>query len=123
MRVSIKIIVGFAVLLGLTCIGLAYQVSVIHQMQSINKDLSAINLHAASVALRNLQLGQTLEEFSLKYFVTEDPIYERQLDKVKEEFRANLTEMRDTVRSDREHTEVERMFLTLDEYSAALAGH
>lgn len=123
MRVSTKIVAGFAVLLGLTCIGLAYQVSVIHQMQSINQDLSAIDLRSASVALRIIQLGQTLEEFSLKYFVTEDPIYERQIDKVKQEFLSNLTEMRDNVRSERERAEVERMFLTLDEYSAALASH
>jgi len=123
MRVSTKIVLGFAVLLGLACIGLAYQVSVIHQMQSINQVLSAVNLRAASSSLRTMQLGQTLEEFSQKYFVAGDPIYERQLDGVRQEFLSNLTEMRETVTSERERAEVERMFLTLDEFWTEFSTH
>lgn len=116
MRVSTKTVSGFGILLVLACIGLAYQVSVLHQMQSINRDLSAINLRAASASLRTMQLGLTLEEFARKYFVAGDPIYERQIEGVRQEFLNNLADMRDTVRSGRERSEVERMFLTLDEF-------
>jgi signal transduction histidine kinase len=121
MRVSTKIISGFGILLGLAFIGLAYQVSVIHQMQSINRDLSAINLRSASSALRTMELAETLEEFSRKYFVAGDPIYERQLEGVRQEFLSNLMELRTTVRSERERSEVERMFLTFDEFSMQFA--
>src|SRR3954468_14066459 len=102
MRVSTKTVSGFGILLVLACIGLAYQVSVLHQMQSINRDLSAVNLRAASAALRTIQLSDTLEEFARKYFVAGDPIYEHQLEAVEKEFLENLTDMRNTVRSDRE---------------------
>jgi signal transduction histidine kinase len=119
MRVSTKTISGFGILLGLACIGLAYQVSVLHQMQSINRDLSAVNMRSASAALRARQLGATLEEFARKYFVAGDPIYERQLEGVHQDFLANLTDLRDTTRTDRERTEVERMALTFDEFWTA----
>ena len=104
MRVSTRIVSGFGLLLVLVFIGLAYQLSVIHQMQSINRDLSVINFHAASTALSTLQLGETIKEFSRKYFV--DPIYERQLDEYRQEFLENIEELRNTVRSEQERAEV-----------------
>src|SRR5437867_1275329 len=123
MRVSTKTVSGFGILLGLACIGLAYQVSVIHQMQSINRDLSAINFRASSIALRTIDLGDTIEEFTRKYFVAGDPIYERQLEGVRQEFLANLMDLRSTVRSDRERSAVDRLFLTFDEYSNGFKHH
>jgi len=106
----------------LACIGLAYQVSVLHQMQSINRDLSAVNFRSASTALRTMQLSDTLEEFTQKFFATGDPIYEHQLDGVEQEFLNNIADMRNTVRSDRERSEVQRMGLTFDEFRKELAG-
>src|SRR5438874_196769 len=121
MRVSTKTVSGFGILLVLACIGLAYQVSVLHQMQSINRDLSAVNFRAASTALRTMQLGDTLEEFAQKFFATGDPIYEHQLEGVEQEFLNNIADMRNTVRSDRERSEVRRMALTFDEFQSEFA--
>src|SRR5262245_14738568 len=120
MRVSTKTVSGFGILLMLACIGLAYQVSVLHQMQSINRDLSAVNFHAASTALRTMQLGDTLEEFTQKFFATGDPIYEHQLEGVEQEFLNNIADMQNTVRSDRERSEVRRMALTFEEFRKQL---
>ena len=122
MRVSTKIVAGFAILFGLACIGLAYQVSVIHQMQSLNLDLSASTLRSASAALRTMQLGVDLEEFARKYFVAADPIYERQLEGVRQEFLSNLAEMKETVRTGRERAEVERISVTFDEFWKEFTG-
>jgi signal transduction histidine kinase len=121
MRVSTRTVSGFGILLVLACIGLAYQVSVLHQMQSINRDLSAVNFHAASTALRTTQLSDTLEEFARKFFVAGDPIYEHQFEGVEQEFQDNITDMRNTVRSDRERSEVERLALTFDEFRKLFA--
>ena len=122
MRVSTKTVSGFGILLVLACIGLAYQVSVLHQMQSINRDLSAVNFRSASTALRTMQLSDTLEEFTQKFFATGDPIYEHQVEGVEQEFLNNIADMRNTVRSDRERSEVQRMGLTFDEFRKELAG-
>jgi signal transduction histidine kinase len=116
MRVSTKTVSGFGILLGLACISLAYQVSVLHQMQSINRDLSAINMRSASAALQAIQLGETLEEFARKYFVAGDPIYERQLQGVHDEFLSNLAILQSTVRSDRERLEVAGMAVTFNQF-------
>src|SRR5262245_45145152 len=121
MRVSTRTVSGFGILLVLACIGLAYQVSVLHQMQSINRDLSAVNFRAASIALRTMQLSDTLGEFARKFFVAGDPIYEHQFEGVEQEFQDNITDMRNTVRSDRERSEVERMALTFDEFRKLFA--
>jgi signal transduction histidine kinase len=123
MRVSTKTVSGFGILLVLACVGLAYQVSVLHQMQSINRDLSAVNFRAASTALRTMQLSATLEEFVLKFFVAGDPIYEHQLEGVEQELLDNITDMRNTVRSDRERSEVEQMALTFNEFRTDFAGY
>jgi two-component system sensor histidine kinase GlrK len=119
MRVSTKIVCGFAILLALACVGLAYQVSALHQMQTINRDLSLLNMRSASAALRAMQLAETLEEFAQKYFVTGDPIYDRQLSDVRQEFLVNLTEMRQTIRTNRERSEFELMSTTFDEFWTA----
>jgi signal transduction histidine kinase len=121
MRVSTRTVSGFGILLVLACIGLAYQVSVLHQMQSINRDLSAVNFRAASIALRTMQLSDTLEEFARKFFVAGDPIYEHQFEGVEQEFQDNITDMRNTVRSDRERSEVERLALTFEEFRKLFA--
>src|SRR4051812_9967140 len=123
MRVSTKTVSGFGILLGLACISLAYQVSVLHQMQSINRDLSAVNLRSASSALRTMQLSDTLEEFARKYFVAADPIYERQMEEVQQEFTSTIVDMRTSVRSNHERSEVERMAATFEEFRKAFAGH
>jgi two-component system, NtrC family, sensor histidine kinase GlrK len=121
MRVSTKTVSGFGILFVLACIGLAYQVSVLHQMQSINRDLSAVNFRSASTALRTMQLSDTLEEFTQKFFATGDPIYEHQLEGVAQEFLTNIADMRSTVRTDRERAEVQRLGLTFDEFQKGLA--
>jgi len=120
MRVSTKTVSGFGILLVLACIGLAYQVSVLHQMQSINRDLSAVNFRSASTALRIMQLSDTLEEFTQKFFATGDPIYEHQIEGVEQEFLNNIADMQNTIRSERERTEVKRMALTFDEFRQQL---
>ena len=48
MKVSTRIVLGFAILMLMVVFALAYQVSIIHEMQSINQDLSSTNFNAAA---------------------------------------------------------------------------
>ena len=80
MKVSSKIIAGFLILMLVALVALANQLSVIHQMQAINHDLSEINMNLASKALRMEQLASIIEEDSRKFFATRDALYERQID-------------------------------------------
>jgi two-component system, NtrC family, sensor histidine kinase GlrK len=120
MRISTRIILGFGILMLLAFAGLVYQISVIHQMQAINRELSSVNFHAASVALSTMQLAETIKEFSRKYFV--DPIYEQQLNDYREEFSDDIVELQKTVRFSAEREEVDRLARAFDAYTAAFAG-
>src|SRR5262245_61184351 len=115
MKVSTRIISGFGILMVLAFVALGYQLSVIHQMQSINRDLSAINFQSASTALRMVQNSETIREFSLKYFASHDP-YFRQLESERQGFLRDLGELQKTVRSERERNQVELLSGAFDEY-------
>jgi signal transduction histidine kinase len=119
MRVSSRIVFGFGILLAVTFGALAYQVRVIHQMQSINRDLSAINFRAASTALRMVQMSDTIGEFSRKYFVASDAIYDRQLGEVRQEFLNSLAELQKTGRSEKERNAVHGLAAAFDDYWTA----
>lgn len=117
MKVSTRIILGFVILLAIAFAGLGYQLSVIRQMESINRDLSLVNFHAASTTLEMLQLVETIKEFSRKYFAVVDPIYQRQLEDYRKDFLESLTDLRKTVRSNNERVEAERLAEAFDDYS------
>jgi two-component system sensor histidine kinase GlrK len=109
MRVSTKIVSGFGILMVLAVVALAYQVSVIHEMQSINRDLSGVNFRAASTVLEMLHILETVEEFSTKYFLLGYPVYEQTLTDVRQEFMEDFQQLQTTVRTDQEREELDRL--------------
>jgi signal transduction histidine kinase len=119
MRVSSKIISGFLILMVLTIIVLAQQLSVIHRMQSVNRDLSEINLSSATTALRLQKLTDVLYEDSRKYFGTLDPIYEQQFADFRNDFLQDLAQLQKTAASDRERAATESLATAADDYWAA----
>ena len=116
MRVSTRVVAGLGVLMLLTFAGLAYQVTIIHQMQSVNRDLSGINFQSASTALSLLEIGRTIGEFSRKYFVAADPAYERAVESTRLEFLDSLAELRKTVRTGKEREALEVLTKAFDDY-------
>jgi signal transduction histidine kinase len=115
MKVSTRVICGLGILMILAFTALGYQVSVIHQMQSINRDLSAINFQSAFLTLNLTQLSRTIAEFSEKSFVSADP-YEPSLAEMRKEFGEDLDGLRKTVRTERERTAVENLSQAIDDY-------
>ncbi len=118
MRVSTRIILGSSVLIILTLVALAYQVSAIHQMQSVNRDLASMDFLAASTALRMLQEGEAIEEFSKKYFTVDPPFYETQFGDALVDFSDDLNLLVRTVRSKEEVIEAERLTKAWDDFQA-----
>jgi two-component system, NtrC family, sensor histidine kinase GlrK len=116
MKVSSKIIAGFLILMLVTLVALANQLSVIHQMQAINHDLSEINMNLASKALRMEQLASIIEEDSRKFFVTRDALYERQIAEIRQEFVSNLEFLAKTGRSKTETSQTEKLSNALSNY-------
>jgi two-component system sensor histidine kinase GlrK len=116
MKVSSKIIAGFLVLMLLALVVLANQLNVIHRMQAINRDLSEINMNAASAALRMQEVATVIKEDSRKYFATGDAIYDQQIVDLREEFQASLTGLQKNARSDRERAESEKLAGALENY-------
>src|ERR1051325_1113090 len=119
MKVSSKIIAGFLVLMLMALVVLANQLNVIHRMQSINHDLSEINMNAASAALRMEEVAGVIKEDSRKYFATGDPIYDQQIADLREEFQASLAGLQKNARSTRERAESEKLARALQDYSDA----
>ena len=94
MKVSSKIIAGFLILMLLTIVVLANQLSVIHQMQSINREISEIDMNAASTVLRMQEVAAVIKEDSRKYFATGDPIYDQQISDLRQESSASRNRRR-----------------------------
>ena len=116
MKVSSKIIAGFLILMLVGLVALANQLSVIHQMQAINHDLSEINMNLASTALRLQELASIVAEDSRKFLVTHDAIYERQIAEIRQEFLGKLEILEKTGRSKREIAENEKLRSALTNY-------
>src|SRR5437870_11134460 len=116
MKVSSKIIAGFLILMLVAIVAIANQLSVIHQMQAINHDLSEINMNLASTALRMQELASIVAEDSRKFLVTHDAIYERQIGEIRQEFLSKLEILETAGRSKREIAENEKLRSALTNY-------
>ncbi len=104
MKVSTKIIVGFATLLAIAVAALVYQVTIIHEMQSINARLSQVNFEAATIVQQMDQRMLDLQGDTGKYFVTNaDPGYEKNLADIRAEFSVELGKL-----EAKTHTALER---------------
>jgi len=117
MKVSSKIVLGFVILLLVGLVSLWYQITVIHRMQSVNEDLSEINMTAATTALRIVQNTALLtQDLTRKYFIVLDKVYAEQIAATRDDLLGDITALRETVRSERERAEAEKLKTALDDY-------
>src|SRR5262249_27970006 len=118
MKVSSKIISGFLVLMLLAIVVVSNQISVIHQMQAVNRDLSEINIKSATIVLGMQRNADLLGDDSKKYFSGLDPLYERQTADLRNDFLEGLARLRQTARSDHEKVELAKLQEALDDFWA-----
>jgi nitrate/nitrite-specific signal transduction histidine kinase len=117
MKVSSKIIAGFLIVMLLAIVVLANQLSVIHQMQTINRELSEIDMNAASSVLRMEEVAAVIKEDSRKYFATGDPIYDQQIAELRQDFQTSLAGLRKNARSDRERSETQKLASAIEDFA------
>jgi two-component system, NtrC family, sensor histidine kinase GlrK len=78
MKITTRIALGLALLTTLTVVVMGYQLRTVHQLQSINQELSLTNLEAARISIRLVQELEGVREFAAKSLVLEDTDYVEQ---------------------------------------------
>src|SRR5437899_2981924 len=116
MKVPTKLIAGLGILMLLPLLALGFKVSSFRKFKPFNRTFPAFNFQSAFITLNLSQLSATIKEFSQKYFVAYDPIYDRQLEEMRKEFGEDIHDLRKNVRTDREHMAVEQLSLAIDDY-------
>jgi two-component system sensor histidine kinase GlrK len=110
MKISTKITAGYGILIALMIAVLVYQVSLIHDLESINSNLSRINFRAAKTSLQLMRDLDQIEEFAKKVFVTGgDPGYANKLREWQDSFTSNLQVIGSLDLSEKEQVEVNRL--------------
>jgi two-component system sensor histidine kinase GlrK len=117
MKIATKITAGYGVLIALMIISLVYHISLIHQMESINRDLSNVSFRAAVSALQLRRNLDQIKEFTQKFFISGSE-YAGQLEDMHKAFGDNLHELRSLARSEKERREVERLSQVWGEFKA-----
>src|SRR5262245_23098114 len=116
MKVSTKIISGIGILLVLSLFVLVNQLFVVRQLELMDRDLADFNVSSALTAVEMTRLADTLTEDSKKYFANRDPLYERLVTRMRDDFAQAIARLEKTLRSDRERRETARLVKALDEY-------
>jgi two-component system sensor histidine kinase GlrK len=117
MKVSSKIIAGFLILMLLGVIVLLNELNVIHQMQTVNQELSDINVYAATIVLDVQRRVDLIEDDTKKYLSSLDPLYYNLLaDELRNELLADLDHLRQKVNSEREHSAIVKLGEAFDSY-------
>ena len=106
MKIATKIAVGYAILIALIVAVLAYQITLVHQMHAINRNLYGTNFRAAIGSLQLLRDLDQVEEFTQKLFATGgDPDYDAQLEQMQDAFTQLLQEINSLALSPEEKQE------------------
>jgi two-component system sensor histidine kinase GlrK len=117
MKVSSRIISGFGVILLVAIAALAYQVSIIYKMQSINNELSSVNFSAAHVIQKMEHLTGDVEDFVRKYFaVNGEPLYENELEILRQDLDADVAELRTKARTTDERNSIDLLAKVWDNF-------
>ncbi len=120
MRVSTRVVSGYAVLLALLSAVLAYQTIVIHQMRTINRELSGVSFQAALSSLQLIRDRDLVEEYSKKYFVRHDKDYLALLREYQRDFETTLQAIRLKASSSLEQATISNLTWTWQRFNSEL---
>lgn len=110
MRIVTKIGAGYGILIALIFAVLAYQSSLMYQMESINRNMAGINFRAAIASLQLLRDVDQVEEFTRKFFATGgDPGYRARMKETRDAAAQDLQDLRSIRLSPAEKAEIDRL--------------
>jgi hypothetical protein len=117
MRVSSKINSGFLILMLLAIVVLGNQLSAINQMQTVTRELSDVNLAAATTVLEVQRLSNFLTDHSKRYLAARDPLYERLTLDYRNDLVEQIARLREYAKSGREQAAIAELSEALDEHT------
>ncbi len=109
MRIRTRITSGYLVLILAMASVLLYQAYVIHRMQTINRNLSNINVRAASLPLSMKADLTQIEDTAQKLFLLEDPRYLESLHQFRVSFERWIAQIELLTISESERVEFNRL--------------
>ena len=109
MRISTKIILGYAVLIVLMIGLLTHEVYSLMRMQSIIAKLSNVNFRSADIALQMMRDLDLVDFFAQKSFVSDDPGYPKRLQEYVSYVEADVRNFEFYGRSRNEQAEIQRL--------------
>lgn len=120
MRVAGRIATGTGVVLALLLVILAWDVALVDQLAKVNQSLSEVNFRASTSALEQARLLNQIDEFTRKFYVTEDPAYSGRLSELRLEYVRRLAELRSLALAPSVRAQVDLLVAGWDEYWALL---
>jgi len=121
MRISTKIISGYAILIALMLGLLAFQVFTVRRMQSTITKLSEVNFQTAETALQMMRDLDLVELFTQKSFASDYPGGAERLREYRDLFEAGLRKVESYGRAQEVHAEIERLSRFWNSFSDELA--
>src|SRR5215467_4974071 len=112
MRVSTRIAAGYGVLIVLAVAVLIYQVLIINEMNSINKELADLNVGQVGEVLTDLQLRadqDLVDDAASKFILTQIPQYSGLLRSYVQDMETHLQKLKDNAATDEERMTVDRL--------------
>jgi signal transduction histidine kinase len=107
-KISTKIILGYALLILLMVTALIYQLALIHRMQAINQNLSAMKTRESDYSLRVRDIGQVIDYIERLYGLKGDPEYSKQVKSLFDRTSRDLREDLDNLKGDKGSRNVEK---------------
>lgn len=123
MRVASKIATGTGVALALLLIILAWDVALVDQLAEVNQSLSEVNFEASTSALEQARLLNQIDEFTRKFYVTEDPAYANRLSELRVEYAGRASDLRSLDLAPSVRSQVDLLIHAWEEYWALLASY
>src|SRR5262245_12467594 len=114
MRVSSKILAGFLAVMLLAIIVVVNQLTALHQMQAVNRDLS-LNVKSVATVLDTQKLADLIGDDSRKYFAGVDKLYEQQMMHLRNDFLDDLGQLRETAVTEPEQAQLAKLREALDD--------
>ena len=121
MRVSTRIAAGYGVLIVLAVAVLVYQVLIIKEMNSINKELADLNVGQVGEALTGLELQsdqELVEDAAGKFILTQEPQYSGLLKGYVRDMEEDLAKLKAAGATDDELMTVDRLTQALQNLQA-----
>jgi signal transduction histidine kinase len=122
-KISTKIILGYALLILLMVTALIYQLTLMHQMQLVNRNLTAMKTRERDYSLRVEDIARVIDFIRRVYYLKGDPDYSAQtkfnIDKTSQDLRNDLENLKKGNGNRAVQSELERFISLWTEFRRA----